>query len=262
MAKRLRGWQLEVETGQRKVAAGAPTLGKGVGSRLYTALLSLWAHGKLSGITCRWLAEQAVLDGLLHDELAALAKCGHHGEYPGNIHRDMLAHFVKDCVVPPPMELVITAVHPKTLKKEDETCAVFLPHELFAELAKVDKFRELFPVENLETFWSRAEETGDERLVSHPMKGAQWKKYTIPLFIHGDGVQYASTNSLMVYSWGGLLTCFQSLQSKFLLACYPKNCTAEETWPRIMQEVCWSFAALLKGTWPTHNSSNKPLKKR
>ena len=163
--------------------------------------------------------------------------------------------------MPPPMELVITAVHPKTLKKEDETCAVFLPHELFAELAKVDKFRELFPVENLETFWSRAEETGDERLVSHPMKGAQWKKYTIPLFIHGDGVQYASTNSLMVYSWGGLLTCFQSLQSKFLLACYPKNCTAEETWPRIMQEVCWSFAALLKGTWPTHNSSNKPLKK-
>ena len=250
-----------METGQRKVRGSQSTLGKGSASKLCTALLSLWAHGKLSGTTCRWLAEQAILDGLLHDELAGLARCGNHGENPNNIHRDMMAQFVKDCVVPPHRELQIMSLHPKTLKKEEDTCAVFLPHELFADLSKLENFRELFPIDQLETFWSRAEETGDERLVSHPMKGRNWKKFTVPLFLHGDGVQYASNNSLMVYSWGGLLTCFQSLQSKFLLACYPKNCTAEETWPKIMTEVCWSFAALLDGRWPTHDSSNKPLKK-
>ena len=91
MAKRLRGWRLEMETGQRKIRGGQSTLGKGNASRLCTALLSLWAHGKLRGTTWRWLAEQAILDGLMHDELSGLARCGNHGEYTKNIHRDMMA---------------------------------------------------------------------------------------------------------------------------------------------------------------------------
>ena len=74
--------------------------------------------------------------------------------------------------------LPITALQPKTFKKKEETRAVFLPHELFANLAK----------DNLGAFWPRAEGAGDERPVPHPVKGHQWKKYAIPnAFIHTWG---------------------------------------------------------------------------
>ena len=67
---------------------------------------------------------------------------------------------------------------PRIWLKKEETRAVFLPHELFANLAK----------DNLGAFWPRAEGAGDERPVPHPVKGHQWKKYAIPnAFIHTWG---------------------------------------------------------------------------
>ena len=93
------------------------------------------------------------------------------------------------------------------------------------------------------------------------MKTRNWRKFTIPLFVHGDGVQYANNNSLMVWSWGALMTCFNSLQSKFLISCWPKSATAEETWNDLLKEVCWSFSALLNGLHPSHDSDGRPLKK-
>ena len=190
---------------EKKVSKGKkPTLEKGSTSstsKLATALLSLWAHGKISAVTCGWLAECATLDGCQHPEICALSKAGCHGLYEGNIHRDTLTNFVKDVFVPDPMEVTVRCLN-KTLKKGEDTAAVFLPHMMFSQLATLDNFNQLFPLEDLEGFWTLAEKTGDERLLHHPMKVQNWKKFTVPLFLHGDGVQYASTNSLMVYSWG------------------------------------------------------------
>ena len=254
--KRLRGWQLEKEltTGKKK------TLEKGGStSKLATALLSFWAHGKISAVTCRWLAECATLDGCQHPEICTLAKAGCHGLYEGNIHRDILTNCVKDVFVPDLMEVTVRCLNTKTLKKGEDTAAVFLPHMMFSQLATLNNFNQLFPLEDLERFWTLAEQTADERLQGHPMKAQNWKKFTVPLFLHGDGVQYASTNLLMVYSWGSLMTCFSSLQSKFLISCGPKTATCKETWDDIMKEVKWSFRALLAGTHPTHDSAGKPF---
>ena len=258
--KRLRGWQLEKATNIRK----KPTLEKGSTSntsKLATALLSLWAHGKISAVTCRCLAECATLDGCQHPEICSLAKAGCHGQYEGNTHRDILTKFVKDVFVPDPMEVTVRCLNTKTLKKGEDTAAVFLPHMMFSQLATLENFNKLFPLESLERFWTLAEKTEDERFLHHPMKVRNWKKFTVPLFLHGDGVQYASTNSLMVYSWGSLMSCFSSLQSKFLISCFPKTATCKETWDDIMKEVTWSFRALLAGTHPTHDSAGAPLKK-
>ena len=71
MVKRLRGWQLEKEM---KKPEEEEDLEKGPTSNLATALLSLWAHGKVSGRTMRWLAECALLDGAQHDDLVSIAK--------------------------------------------------------------------------------------------------------------------------------------------------------------------------------------------
>ena len=260
MTKRLRGVGLEKEMGG-EVFNKRPTLSKGKESKLATALLSLWAHGKISATTCRWLAEQAVLDGNHHCEMVDMAKAGSHGQYPNNIHRDFLARFAKDVAIPEAMIVPVRCINTKTLKKEKEDAAIFLPHLMFASLARLPNFGQLFPVEHLEDFWSTLEKGADPALEGHPMKTRGWKKFTIPLFLHGDGAQYAKDNSLMIWSWGALMTCFNSLQSKYLLSCWPKNATCKETWDDLLKEICWSFATLAKGIHPTHDSSGKPLKK-
>ena len=80
---------------------------KGKSSKLATALLSLWAHGKLSAATCRWLAEQAMLDGCTHPKACDVARAGTGSLYPGNVHRDPMARFVKGVFVPGPMQVPV-----------------------------------------------------------------------------------------------------------------------------------------------------------
>lgn len=131
---------------------------------------------------------------------------------------------------------------------------------MFSQLAALPNFHEIFPLEKVQKFWNDVEKSKDERLEKHPMKTHNWKKMTLPLWVHGDGVEYAARDSLMCWSWGPLMTNFNSVEAKFLLACYPKSCTAPETWNDIMKELTWSFNALVRGFHPTHDSSGKPLK--
>ena len=259
MTKRLRGWKLEQAMAKQNNNA---SFEKGdQHSRLATALLSLWSHGKLSATTVRWLADCACCDGCQHDELSDIAKCGSFGQYPGNIHRDLLTRFVQDSIVPSATEVPVQCIDPKSLKKGIEEAAVFLPHILFEAMGALPNFENIFPTEHLEAFWNQAESTKDDRLENHPMKTKGWKRLTIPIFLHGDGAEYASRDSLMIWSWGALMTLFNSLESKFLIAAFPKSCTSESTWNDILKVVCWSLGALLKGLHPTHDWDGRPLQK-
>ena len=257
--KRLRGWKLEEALGSSKKKK---PLEKGRDSNLATALLSLWAHGKLSAIQIRKLAHAAVLDGCNHVELADMSKAGNYGEVPGNVHRDLMCRFVKDVCIPEPMELEVTCLDTKSLKKEKVMASLFLPHIMFAQLATLENFHEVFPLEKVEQFWCGVERSKDPRLEGHPCtRGKKWKKMCIPVWLHGDGVEYAVKDSLMCWSWGPLMTNFSPLEAKFLIACFPKASTAPETWTEIMQHVCWSLNALVQGVHPMHDAFGKPLKK-
>ena len=261
MAKRLRGWKLEEAMGSTRKQKRENTLEEGKESNLATALLSLWAHGKLSGTQIRKLAHAACLDGCNHVELHDMAKTGNYGKVPGNIHRDLMCRFVKNVCVPEPMDLEVTCIDPKSLKKEKVLGSIFLPHIMFSELSKLDNFHEIFPLEKVEQFWTEVEKTKDPRLQDHPCKSRNWKKRTIPIWLHGDGVEYAVRDSLMCWSWGPLMTNFSPLETRFLISCFPKTATAPETWCEIMQQVCWSLNALVQGTHPMHDAMGKPLKK-
>ncbi|MFZ4779433.1 MAG: family 78 glycoside hydrolase catalytic domain, partial [Terrimicrobiaceae bacterium] len=57
-----------------------------------------------------------------------------------------------------------------------------------------------------------------------------WREKTIPLFVHGDGVEYHDRDSLMVFSYGSLLSVDGALCSCLLHAAIPKSCTLEGTW--------------------------------
>ena len=76
----------------------------------------------------------------------------------------------------------------------------------------------------LAEFWEQITQSGDEKLKGHPMcLEKHWHSKTIPLFIHGDGVEYAS-DSLLVLSFGclasNLPTLPQVLWDKRNLASY------------------------------------------
>lgn len=256
----MRGWKLEAAMGA-PAKKGKETFEKGSESNLATNLLSLWAHGTLSAIQIRKLAHAAWLDGAQHQELLDISKCGNYGEAPGNIHRDLMVKFVKHVFVPEPFPLEVTCIDPKSLKKEKVPSSVFLPHLMFSELAKLPNFHEIFPLEKVQHFWSEIEKSGDPRLENHPCKGRSWKKRSIPIWLHGDAAEFAIRDSLMSWSWGPLMSNFSKVETKFMIACFPKSSTAPETWTEIMEVVCWSLNALAKGMHPSHDAHGKPLQK-
>ena len=77
--------------------------------------------------------------------------------------------------------------------------------------------------------------------------------------------------------WGWCSICQQQFFNGLVLGCLddmlqllakqvldllrPKSATTEETWNDLLEEVCWSFSALLNGFHPSHDSDGAPLKK-
>lgn len=262
MSKRLRGWALEKEKSATSTSsASTPSTQK---SELATRLLSLWAHGLLSAVIIRELAHLSLLAGASHPELAEIAKAGSFGEHPANITRDLMQSFCKESHMPEALGVSVQCTDPKTSDTTEVEAGVFLPHVLFAQLGAQywEQFKTMFAVERLAEFWNGVEATGDERLIDHPMKAdSDWKQKCIPIYIHADGVEFQSRDTLLAWSWGGLLALFNSLDCEFLLSFFPKSCTSDGTWSPIMRWITWSFKAMLEGVHPSADPDNKPLKR-
>ena len=253
-AKRIRGWTLDKE---KHDALHVPQASKEFGdqSALGTKLLHLWAAGNLSATACRELAHLAIMDGATHPELYTLANCGQAGANKGNVHRDILRAFCHQVHLSNSFEIEVPCRDPKTSKTEKEMAAVFLPHLLFSSMSTYEEFDQWFATDKVESFWAAIEASGDERLTNHPMKSHDdWRTNTIPVFIHGDGVEYQDRDSMLVFSWGAILNVSASQDSSIMIAGWPKSCTCkdeeDDTWLPIIKWVAWSFAALLEGKCP------------
>lgn len=269
MAKRLRGWQLELESGrvQPSKTSTAPNESQpATQSALANRLLFLWARGTLSATLIRELADCALQDRADHADLVAIARCGNWGAQPGNIHRQIMGHFCSNVQLAEPYAVEVPCTHPKTSKDALEKASLFLPHLMFSQIATnyPQVFSQLFGFGKgkLADFWTGVAQTGDDKLKGHPMtREPGWQDLCIPLFIHGDGVEYANTDNLLVFSWGSLLSGLGTLQSHWLLASFPKSCTKKETWFTIWKHLQWSFRALASGKHPTTDPDGKPLEK-
>ena len=115
MAKRIRGLELELETGQGARRKEKRALGKahkleGLGKDQNEKnpmplekdqkpsalkLLALWAQGMLSAALAREMQ-----DGAEHNDLATLPRTGNWGPQPGNAHLQILNQFCKDIILP------------------------------------------------------------------------------------------------------------------------------------------------------------------
>ena len=163
-------------------------------------------------------------------------------------------------------EVEVPCTHPKTSKDALERASVFLPHMMFYTIGENYPvlFHELFSFGKgvPKVFWDGVRKTGDEKLVNHPMSlEKDWDNLCLPLFVHGDGVEFSNNDNLMVFSWGPLGSNLSTMLKHWLLACFPKSCGSKKTWEVIWKWLHWSFTALAAGRHPSVGPDNEPLEK-
>ena len=267
--KRLSGWRKEQELLDARPAEPAcQKQGPGCSSALCSRLLQLWAIGTLSAKLMAELAQLAMLDGAKSDDLLQLAKLRGFGSSPANCQRDLLCRFSKEVGFQEVFPVKVLAIDPKSSKETWTEAGMLLPHIMFSDLAGnyPDQFHAMFATKDVEAFWEGVAKKGDPRLrdlQEHSLLGKRDKdrKYTAPLFIHGDGVEFQTRDSLMVWSFGGFLCPFASLSSHVLIAGFPKSCTHQRTWDPLNELMKWSFEALAKGKHPEQLPGGEPLPK-
>ena len=260
--KRLRGAALEQAMIEKPAA---PTVFEVEHSALATRLLLLWSQGTLSAIAIREIAHLAILDGAVHTDLALIANTGTCGSNPGNCHRDILKAFCQSLSIGEAHSVQVPAVDPKSSKQEMVDAGVFLPHISFSELAQMDQFDEFFQTGSVPCFWGAVESAEDPKFAAHPLSSEPgFKEKVIPMFIHGDKVEFQDRDSIMVWSVGSLLSSLCSMDSSLLLSAFPSSCTVEDsdlvsrdgTWSAIFKWLVWSLLALLVGVHPLKDPDN------
>ena len=262
--KRLRGWQLAKE--KATPSSEKRPCQKGVGgSALVTRLLELWSQGKISASQAVEIANLAKLEGAASEEIFHIARSGKFSQSKGNSHRDLMQLFAKDLKLCGPWPIQVEVKDPKTQKVTTAEASLMLPHLLFSSLYLHyrDQFEDLFAVKQCESFWQNLEKKKDPRLVPPITLGKRVVSpgTTIPIFVHGDGVEFVKDSSLMTWSWGSMLSQQSSLATHLLLTAWPKSCQTPNTWKPLDKVISWSFTALAKGYHPTEDWEGKPLTK-
>ena len=206
---------------------------KDIESSLANRMLDLWGKGKLSAAAMQAMAEAAVKDGLRHQAVQEIASLGSSGVHTSNIHRDLLKLLHRKITQgalgglkqSPTITLRVPAKDQKKLEtgQTEADFHIFLPHLMISSWAA--SYPQLmdacFGVSKAKEFWDQIK-ADDPRLIDSPVawekanQPSEWKKQketTIPLWLHGDGVEF-STDSLLLFSFGGCLTTLIDMQHK------------------------------------------------
>lgn len=231
-------------------------------SSLARVLLTKWAWGDISTPMLQQIAQAAVQDGASHVELVKLAKLGHSGQYPGNMHAELARKLAKSHVAECLRDV---RVHLKSLGQGvlSATHSVLLPHELFAAMYREhhDKFVEHLlggADENIGLFWDAMSD--HPCYVQHPLRKRQDHCTTcIPISVHGDGVTISGvgrswSKSVDVYSWSSMLGHGNTLQTNFMawLLFWKLRIPVAgmDAFDKISKLFCWSLYWLFIGQWP------------
>ena len=259
----------------------APVRNEGFSSELVMHLLREWAWGHVSASKAQQLAKKSYDDQLkllsdlgisgdrANPTLKRIASLGASGKFPNNCHAELLK-YLGEPSTPAPMlhkvalqRLKISTARPDEIVEVDQP--IFLPHVMFAHYYNNDRdrFNELFlgpfaDPKTIESFWGELEKRKDDRLVDHPVKeDPAWRRCTIPLAFHGDGVPVlqvgkANTKSIEVYSFQSLFPAgLTTLKAKILMTMvFGKNFT-DHTEDQLWTVLSWSFSSLAKGRWPS-----------
>ena len=230
-------------------------------SNLAKTLLEKWAWGSLSTPELQALAHAAVLDGLQHPQIKALAAIGGCGKYPANMHRDILrAVGAGGSLASTAMDFSLSLLVSRNTWTPTMVNMI-LPHRLFSKMyhEKPEAFLASVlggDVSNIRSFWTAMQD--HPILLARPELRDRDMSRVVPIGLHGDGVSYmqlkSGGKSLKVLSWSSLLSRGPTKASSFLIFLVVKSVLKEtgfgRSWPRVYQVLSWSLAALAQGTWP------------
>ena len=163
-------------------------------------------------------------------------------------------------------DVEVPCTHPKTSKDALEKASIFLPHMMFCCLCQSypEIFYRLFCFGKgkVASFWKGVAKTEDEKLKGHPMTlEKDWEDLNIPLFIHGDGVDYANNDNLMVFFIWLLAQQPQHFAEPLAFGLLPKVLWQERDLGSHLEASHWSFQALADGKRPSKGPDGKPLEK-
>ena len=227
-------------------------------SNLVTKLMKLAFAGSISHTAAQEIALAAILDGAKHPELAELASAGSFGTYTGNIKRDVMTKWAGNVQIAEPDIIKVPAMNAKTNEAYMQEVAFFLPHKLLASLSKYEYFDAIFKTSCISAFWGAIADD-DPRLVAL-FAEMGWTRAdltnAIPLFLHGDGVEYTENDSLEVCDFGPLLGYGDSMGCTFLCFAFPNSCcipSSEKnrgTMGALCAKVASSFKSCMVGLHP------------
>lgn len=260
-------------------------------------MLHLWSLGKLSATAMQALAKAAFDDGLEEGDIKQLASLGNWGEQAGNIHRDLVRLLEKKISKgdlgglkeSPKITVQVSAVDNK---QESGTAPaefdLFLPHLLVSTFSHSypGMMEACFAPSQCAKFWDQVQDN-DPRLQDSPVAWEKanktWEKKkhkTVPLWLHGDGVEF-STDSLLLFSFGGCLNGLQQSQASagglkqsqaarglkqshvmdaaFYVAGWPKSATHADTWTEFFTILSWSFKSMWLGFHPSKDWKGNPV---
>ena len=134
-------------------------------------------------------------------------------------------------VLPEPCTIRVPCIDtkssPKVIMHDD--MSIMLPHEWLASVADLPEAESLLGLSKTPEFWDHVS-SHDPRLLAqggHPvLNEAEFKSTFIPLWVHGDGVEYSEDDSLLVFTFGSCLTTTNSMLAMFYLASFVKSVTA------------------------------------
>ena len=260
--------QRMVAAGIAYVPGGPPDHGFDNPSALITRLLLSYTAGSLSAVEVQKIAHAAVVDGIMHPEVYQVAALGCWGRYPGNIKRD-LARLIECDYLPAPCILRVPCIDTKSTPHICmwDDMAVMQPHKWIAAIWKLPEAASILGHTEIETFWHNVR-ADDPRLLAkggHPtLLVPNYARIFVPLWMHGDGVEYSENDSLMVYTAGGVLASTNSMLAMMYLASFVKSVTAlmakhgADTWITAFRVLTHSFRALWFGIHPILDWDDRP----
>ena len=82
--------------------------------------------------------------------------------------------------------------------------------------------------------------------------------HTAPLGFHGDAGAFSKQDSLMVFSFNGLLSSGRTRTKRFLFSTIRKADYTRETLDAMLKVFSWSMNIMLEGLTPASNHNDMP----